>query len=369
MPAAATLPAPPQTDPVDWNTARRVANRLSGKDPLADSYLRDSMDADFALVTTEAEDLVAEFTGLRAPGTAKGGVVDRSGWIDANLVSMRRMLEPFMDRLGSRVTNTPLAPVGKHAAGAEMGALLGYMSQRVLGQYDLLVPEEADTGDCVYYVGPNVLSLEQRFAFRPRDFRRWIAIHEITHRAQFCGVPWLRPYFLSLVEKTFGMVEPDPRVLVRAVARAAESLSRGKSPFDEAGLLGLFANEEQKAVLADVQALMSLLEGHGNYVMNALGREHVYGVDRMERVLQARRETKGIGGQFQKMIGIEMKLRQYALGESFLNGVVAQAGLSAIDSAWTSPETLPTIAELNDPPAWLARMSGGRRPSGGLLRR
>ena len=360
-PAGAIAEAPP-TNPVDWNTARRVAKAMSGKDPLANSYLRDAIDADFALVTTEAENLVADFTGLRAPGVAKGGVVDRAGWIDANLVSMRRMLEPFIDRIGSRVTNTPLAPIGKHAAGAEMGALLGYMSQRVLGQYDLLVPEETDTGDCVYYVGPNVLQLEQRFAFRPRDFRRWIAIHEITHRAQFCGVPWLRPYFLSLVEKTFGMVEPDPRVMLRAIARAAESLSRGKNPFDESGLLGLFASEEQKSVLDDVQALMSLLEGHGNYVMNALGREHVHGVERMERVLQARRATKGVSGQFQKMIGIEMKLRQYALGEAFLNGVVEQAGLSAIDAAWSGPEALPTMAELNDPPLWLARMAGTRSP-------
>ncbi len=347
-------------DPVDWNTARRVARSLSGKDPLADSYLRDAMHDDFALVTSEAEDMVAQFTGLHAPGIAQGGVVDRGGWIDANLASMRRLLGPLTHKFGARVTATPFAPIGKHAAGAEMGALLGYMSQRVLGQYDLLVPEETNTGDVVFYVGPNVLSLEQRFAFRPRDFRRWIAIHEITHRAQFTAVPWLRPYFMSLVERTFGMVDPDPRTLIRGVARAAEALSRGKNPFDEAGLLGVFASDEQRSVLGDVQALMSLLEGHGNYVMNALGRQHVYGVERMERVLQARRETKGIAGQLQKMMGIEMKLRQYAVGEKFLDDVVARAGIGAIDAAWTSAEALPTLDELNDAPRWLARMSGAR---------
>ncbi len=347
-------------DPVDWNTARRVAKTLSGRDPLANSYLRSAMDSDFAQVTSEAESMVAEFTGLHAPGLAQGGVVDRGGWIDANVDSMRRLLGPLTNKFGSRVTGSPFAAVGKHAAGAEMGALLGYMSQRVLGQYDLLVPEETDTGDMVYYVGPNVLSLEKRFAFRPRDFRRWIAIHEITHRAQFTGVPWLRPYFMSLVERTFGIVEPDPRVLIRAIARAAECLSRGKNPFDEAGLIGLFASEEQRGVLNDVQALMSLLEGHGNYVMNALGKQHVYGVDRMERVLQARRATKGLGGQMQKMMGIEMKLRQYAVGEAFLDAVVAQAGIAAINDAWVGPEALPTLSELHDAPKWLARMSGSR---------
>ena len=348
----------PTTDPVDWGTARRVARTFSGRVPLADSYLHDTLESDFVALTAEAESMVAEFTGLEAPGRARGGVVDRHGWIDANLDSMRRLLLPFVERLGGRVSNTPLAPVGKHAAGGEMGVLLGYMSQRVLGQYDLLVPEEAGVGDVVYYVGPNVLTLEKRFAFRPRDFRRWIAIHELTHRAQFTAVPWMRPYFMSLVERTFDMVEPDPRVLVRAIARAAEALSRGRSPFDEAGLLGLFASDEQRLVLADVQALMSLLEGHGNYVMNALGREHVHGVERMERVLQARREVKGISGQFQKMIGIEMKLRQYELGESFLDAVVERAGIDAISAAWESPEALPTLDELHEPMRWLDRTSG-----------
>ena len=348
------------SDPVDWNTARRVAKSLSGRDPLANSYLRAAMDADFAQVTNEAESMVGEFTGLHAPGRAQGGVVDRAGWIDANVDSMRRLLGPLTSKLGPRVSGSPMAGIGRHAAGAEMGALLGYMSQRVLGQYDLLVPEETDTGDVVYYVGPNVLALEKRFAFRPKDFRRWIAIHEITHRAQFTGVPWLRPYFMSLVERTFGMVEPDPRVLIRAVARAAESLTRGRNPFDESGLLGLFASEEQRGVLNDVQALMSLLEGHGNYVMNALGAQHVYGVERMERVLQARRTTKGIGGQLQKMMGIEMKLRQYAVGEAFLDAVVAKAGIAAINDAWSSADALPTLDELHDAPKWLARMSGTR---------
>lgn len=362
-PPTATAATPRRSsDPVDWGTAGRVARALSGKEPFADSYLRDALHTDFVELTAEAETLVGEFTGLVAPGRAVGGVVDRHGWIDANLVSMRRLLTPFVDRLGSRVTNTPFAPVGKHAAGGEMGVLLGYMSQRVLGQYDLLVPEETDAGDVVYYVGPNVLAIEKRFAFRPRDFRRWIAIHELTHRAQFTAVPWLRPYCLSLVERTFAMVEPDPRVLVRALARAAEALSRGRNPFDEAGLLGLFASDEQRAVLDDVQALMSLLEGHGNWVMNALGRRHVHGVERMERVLQSRREVKGVSGQFQKIIGMEMKLRQYALGERFLDAVVEQAGAGAIEAAWAGPEALPTLAELHDPSAWLVRTSGTGRP-------
>ena len=371
-----------RVDAVDWNTARRVARYAAGRDPLSDSYLLRTLETDFAAVTTEAEELVSEFTGLVAPGRAQAGVVDRGGWIDANVASMQRLLAPITAKVGARVSQTPLAPIGKHFAGTELGVLLGYMSQRVLGQYDLLVPEPAaadgppddgelgnpELGDQVFYVGPNVLALEKRFAFRPLDFRRWIAIHELTHRAQFTGVPWLRGYFLSLVERTLSLVEPDPRILLRAAARAAESLSRGRSPFDDAGLIGLFASDEQRAVLDEMQALMSLLEGHGNYVMNALGARHVHGVERMERVLQQRREAKGISGQFQKALGIQMKMRQYEVGEAFLDAVVEQAGIGAIDAAWAGPENLPTLPELRDASRWLGRVHGATVASSGPRR-
>ncbi len=373
---------PVAPDPVDWNTARRVARVVAGRDPLGDSYLLDSLVRDFEAVTVEAVELVGDFTGLVPASQAHAGVLDRAGWIDANVASMQRLVAPMTAKLGARITRTPFAPVGRHATGTEVGVLLGYMSQRVLGQYDLLMPDDtsdsseagasmapgAEAGDCVYYVGANILALEKRFAFRPLDFRRWIAIHELTHRAQFTAVPWLRPYFLSLVERTLGMVEPDPRLLLRAVARAGEALSRGRNPFDEAGLIGLFVSDEQKAVLDDVQALMSLLEGHGNYVMNVLGKRHVHGVERMDRVLSARREARGFSGQIQKALGIQMKLRQYAVGEAFINAVVERAGDRAIDAAWAGPEALPTLAEFHAPDDWLARVHGGvqggrRRPS------
>jgi coenzyme F420 biosynthesis associated uncharacterized protein len=353
------------SEPVDWATARRVARLVAGRDQLADSYLLAALERDFEVVTAEAADLVTEFTGLVPPSRPQAAVLDRAGWIGANVTSMQRLIAPVAAKLGDRLSRSALGPVGRHATGAEVGVLLGYMSQRVLGQYDLLVPDgdsTTDDGDEVYYVGVNVLALEKRFAFRPLDFRRWIAIHELTHRAQFTGVPWLRGYFLSLVERTLGMVEPDPRLLMRGVARAAEALSRGRNPFDEAGMIGLFVSPEQRAVLDDVQALMSLLEGHGNHVMNVLGARHVQGVERMDRVLTARREARGLSGQIQKALGIQMKLRQYALGEAFIKSVVAVAGERAIDAAWGGADALPTLAELHAPDTWLARVHGTARP-------
>jgi coenzyme F420 biosynthesis associated uncharacterized protein len=356
--AVATVASTP--DPVDWPTAIKVARMVAGRDQIAASYLGASLARDFEAVTVEAEELVADFTGLRSPGKAHAEVLDRAGWVEANVTSMQTMLAPLTERLGERLAQSPIAPLGRRIAGAEVGSLLGYLAQRVLGQYDLLVPE-ADPGspgaDAVYYVGPNVLALEKRFAFRPLDFRRWIAIHEVTHRAQFTGVPWMRDYFLSLVQGSMSIVDPDPTVMLRAIGRAADALRVGKNPLDDGGLVGLFASPEQQEILGRIQGLMSLLEGHGNYVMNELGRRHVNGADRMNRVLSTRRQQRGLGKQFQKLLGMEAKMRQYEVGERFVRGVETAAGIEALDAAWRDPSCLPTVAELDDPEGWLARVS------------
>ena len=351
-----TEPASPvrAPDPVDWATARTVARIVAGRDPLVSSYLGASLDADFGALTVVAEELVADHTGLHAPGHVRAVVLDRREWVDSNLASMRNLLDPLMQRFGEQMAHNPFAPIGRRIAATEMGALLGYVAQRVLGQYDLLVPD--DRGEAVYYVGANVLGFEKRFAFRPRDFRLWIAIHEVTHRAQFVGVPWMREYFLSLVQQVFELVDPDPRTLARALSNAVEAIRRGQNPLDEGGLVSLIATREQRGVLGQVQALMSLLEGHGNVVMTDLGARHVAGEERMARVLHQRRQTGGIAQQMQKLLGLEQKMRQYEVGEKFVRGVLDIGGPRAIDHAWVAPENLPVLAELDDPGAWLARV-------------
>jgi coenzyme F420 biosynthesis associated uncharacterized protein len=341
-------------DPVDWGTARTVARIVAGRDPLVSSYLGASLDADFGALTVVAEELVAAHTGLHPPGHVRAVVLDRREWVDSNLASMRNLLDPLMQRFGEKMAHNPLAPIGRRIAATEMGALLGYVAQRVLGQYDLLVPD--DRGEAVYYVGANVLGLEKRYAFRPRDFRLWIAIHEVTHRAQFVGVPWMRQYFLSLVQQVFELVDPDPRTLARALSNAVEAIRRGENPLDEGGLVSLIATEEQRGVLGQVQALMSLLEGHGNVVMTDLGRRHVAGEERMARVLHQRRQSGGLASQIQKLLGLEQKMRQYEVGEKFVRGVLDIGGPRAIDHAWVGPGNLPLLAELDDPSAWLTRV-------------
>jgi len=348
---------------VDWDLARKVATRAGARKPFAHAAVDDpTLASDFAELTVQAEALVAAETGLRSlAGPARAQVADRAMWVDANVASFRRLLRPLLEKMEPKVSGSRLSPVARRVSGIELGVMLGWMSTRVLGQYDLLVPD--DRGEAVYYVGANVLALEKRFAFRPRDFRLWIAIHEVTHRAQFVGVPWMRDYFLSLVRQVFELVDPDPRALARALGNAVEAIRRGQNPLDEGGLVSLIATPEQRGVLGQVQALMSLLEGHGNFVMNDLGHRHVAGDERMARVLHQRRQVGGVVAQLHKLLGLEQKMRQYEVGERFVRGVVDLGGPRAIDHAWAAPENLPQPAELDDPVAWLTRVD--RMPAAG----
>src|SRR4051794_20012130 len=262
------------TGPVDWGLAERIAVRVSGREPFAESYHYASLLPDFEELTAEAEELVYRATGLRSlAGPARARVTDRAGWVRANLASFSRLLRPLTDKLNERVGDSRLAPLAQRATGAELGLLLGWMSTRVLGQYDLLIIEEEnpDDQDIVYYVGPNVLALEKRFAFPPREFRLWLALHEVTHRAQFTGVEWMRPHFLSLVDQSIRAIDPDPKRFVEALRRAVDQVRTGHNPLDDGGLVAMFAGAEQFAVLQQVQGLMSLLEGHGDITMDRAG--------------------------------------------------------------------------------------------------
>jgi len=355
MPAAGAANG---TEPVDWRLAERVARGIAGRDRFSDSYLGASLHRDFARATSDAEAAVADYTGLRGPDFAVAEVVDRGGWVSANVRSMRSMLAPLTDRFGDRLATSPLAPVGRRVAATELGLLLGYVAQRVLGQYDLLVPDDDGpaAGDRVYYVGANVLALEKRYAFRPADFRLWIALHEVTHRAQFTGVPWLRDYFMEQVHSLLSGIEPDPGLLFAALGRAVEAISQGRNPVDERGVMGLLANDAQRAAMDRVQALMSLLEGHGNAVMNHLGAHMVDGQARMASVLSTRRNARGATALLHRLMGLEMKMRQYEVGEAFVQAITDRAGFRALDVAWSGAESLPTLAELTAPDDWLARV-------------
>ncbi len=378
-----TEPAPPAVDDqtvgpgaVGWDTAERVATWVGGRARVPAPYRPDLLQAEFEELTAQAEELVAASTGLRsAAGPARARVTDRAGWVHANVASFQRLLGPHLDRLdptrlsGSNAVlgliSGPLASAGRTATGAQMGIVLGWLSTRVLGQYDLLLTEEAvDEQDLVYFVGPNVVALERQHGFEPREFRLWLALHEVTHRCQFTAIPWMRDYFVSLVEEGIGSLEPDPGRLAAAVRRMADEIRAGRNPLDDNGALGLVATPEQLEGLHRIQALMSLLEGHGDVTMDRAGAADIPSAAHFSRVLRARRkQAHGVSRLLQQLIGIEAKLRQYEEGERFIAAVEGEGGTALLDNAWRGPEWLPSLDEIRDPASWITRVGGAPAPA------
>jgi coenzyme F420 biosynthesis associated uncharacterized protein len=356
---------------IDWRTADRVARWAAGRTSAPASYRPAEMQRDFDQMVLRAEALVTAATGLEVPGPARGRVIDRPGWVSANVASFQRLLGPTLAKVAA--TKTPsvfassapglarqLAGASRSLSGTQLGLVLAWMSTRVLGQYDLLLTDAVDQADqdVVYFVGPNVAALEERHGFAPSEFRLWLALHELTHRAQFMGVPWLRPYFVSLVEAGLEPLGSDPKRLLDALRRAAQEIRAGRNPLGEAGMLGLVATEEQLVALRRIQALMSLLEGHGDVTMDRAGADAVPGAARFGAVLRQRRESaRGAARLLQQVLGLEAKFRQYAEGERFVREVERIGGRELFDLVWQGPEWLPTLEEVRDPLSWVRRVS------------
>ncbi|MHB8295103.1 MAG: zinc-dependent metalloprotease [Acidimicrobiales bacterium] len=348
-------------DAIAWDVAERVATLVAGRAPSSASYHYDSLQPDFDELTAVAEELVAEETGLRSSlGPARAVVTDRPGWVHANVSSFQRLLRPLTEHLAPKIAASFLAPASRAVSGAELGALLGWMSTRVLGQYDLLLVEEENPADqdIVYFVGPNVVAIEKRFDFPPRQFRLWLAIHEVTHRAQFTGIDWMRPHFLSLVDRALSGLGPDPRLLLDGLRRAARQIRAGENPLAEGGLVGLLAGPEQHQLLRQVQALMSLLEGHGDVTMDRAGAAVIPEAGEFSAALKARRaQMRGPARLLAQIIGLEAKMRQYEQGERFIEAVEREAGREVMDLVWRGPEWLPSFDELGEPALWVSRVS------------
>jgi coenzyme F420 biosynthesis associated uncharacterized protein len=341
---------------VDWDTAAKVAKRFSGEYPLAGTYHEHRFELQAPGLVARASEMVSAETGLELTGAPVVGVTSREEWVQTNIKSFGALLEPLEEKLAEK--DGIGSSMAARIMGIELGAVLGFMSKRVLGQYELVLPTGNDEkGDTVLFVGANIMSMERQYEFRPSSFRFWVALHECAHRAQFTGVPWLRDYFLSLVERLVDSSEPEKGRLTRIASELRSAEGQGADRLGDAGLVGLLASPDQREVLDDVQALMSLLEGHGHVVMDRLGEREIVGVDRMSNVLKARRKDPK-SAAFMKLIGIEMKMKQYDAGAAFISRVEEEASWDALSMAWESPDALPTLGEIDDASLWLDRMAG-----------
>jgi coenzyme F420 biosynthesis associated uncharacterized protein len=354
-----TAAASDSPDGIPWELADKIACRLAGTYPLADSYHAAALAEQAPDMVRRAADMVTVETGLEGPGIPDVAVIGRQEWVRANVTFFAEMLAPAEERLADGIRSlgglvSGSGRLAKRLAAAELGALLGVISRRVLGQYELVLPS-ADRGDTVFLIAPNILSLERANQFRPDEFRFWLALHESAHRLQFLGVPWMQDYFLGLVKELIATSEPERGRLTRVAGELRAAAAEGRPMIGETGVLGLMASPDQRDLLDRVQALMSLLEGHGHVVMDRIGARTLVTQKRMSRLIKRRRTDPRMAA-FLKLTGMEMKLRQYELGEKFILGVEAMAGWQALDIAWSAPDALPTRAEIEDPQQWLDRV-------------
>lgn len=339
---------------------RGLTHRIAGTYPLADTYHMGALQSEMEEVTALVAELVPTATGLELTGSPSTVVIGRQEWVGRNVASFAHLIEPVRKRLleMNEASGKPpgsMARIVDRFVKTETEALLSVMARRVLGQYELVLPT-GEPGDVVSYVGPNIMQMERANQFRPSEFRFWVALHEMTHRAQFQGIPWLRDYFMGLVTELVEQSRPEPGKLGRIIDEMTQRRRAGTDLVDERGLLGLFATGGQREVIDRVQALMSLLEGHGHVVMDRLGATHLRTQDRMSRMLKARRTDKRTATFF-RLTGLEMKLKQYRIGERFVKTVETEAGWETLGLAFRGASSLPTLAEIEEPVAWLERVA------------
>ncbi|MFC1430865.1 zinc-dependent metalloprotease [Streptacidiphilus sp. N1-3] len=379
------------TGMVDWNLAVATATRLVRPGPEVTREEARAAVAELHRHAADAEQHVRAFTGMNSPSSAATPVlvVDRPGWVKANVAGFRTIITPLADRMQARRAATPggavLGTVGGKVTGVEVGMLLAFLSSKVLGQYETFAPAEvpADLSTLddehpvqpgrLLLVAPNIVAVERELDVDPHDFRLWVCLHEETHRTQFTAVPWLRDHIEGEIQTFLAQTDIDPATLLERLREAAGSLGSlpgfgggGDGDDDGAGgagggtgsLMDIVQTPEQREILARLTAVMSLLEGHADVVMDGVGPQVVPSVAEIREKFQQRR-AKGTGrldALLRKALGLDAKMRQYQDGAVFVRAAVDAVGMAGFNRVWTSPNTLPTKEEIHNPAAWVARI-------------
>lgn len=349
---------------VDWDLAVTTAKRLMRPGPEVSRDEARLVVEELRASATRAERYVRDFTGLHADSaSAPVLVVDRGGWVEANVDGFREVLRPLIVQLRDKRGNPGkvTTAIGSRVTGLEAGGLLAYLSNKVLGQFDPFYTgsDGASYGGRLLLVAPNVVHVERELTVDSHDFRLWVCVHEETHRVQFTAVPWLRQHLLDEISGLVGNADLDPDKLakmMRDVIEGAGRLVRGDS---EVSILDIVQTPEQKAVVERITAVMSLLEGHADVVMDGVGPRVIPSVATIRAKFNKRREGAGPFDQLvRRLLGLDAKLRQYRDGAAFVRGVVGKVGMEGFNAVWDGPANLPGKSEINDPSLWVARVHG-----------
>lgn len=341
---------------VDWSLARQIARFAAGGDD------QPALGFDFRQASETALGQVSSYSGLELAAEAPPvHEVGRASWAEANLESLSELLTPVTAGLDARLGRAgPLAGPLKAAAGAtlaaEVGLVMGYMSQRVLGQYEvsLLQPEVKPR---LLFVTPNLARAVRDLEVDQESFLRWVSLHEVTHVLQFSGVPWLREHLGALLREYLATVE------VRIERGAAGGLPAMPDPsliverFREGGLAALVQSREQRDIMERIQSTMAVVEGYSEHVMDAVGADVLPEYAGLRDAMEQRRRSRSAPERvLMRLLGLDQKMRQYEDGKRFCDGVVAEGGIEKLNLVWSAPTALPTAAELSSPAGWIGRL-------------
>ncbi len=345
---------------VDWDLATRSGRRLARPGPALPADEAERVVKELRTLAADAEGHVVDYTQLIPAGAAAPVlVVDRPAWIRANVAGLRAMSGPLLGKLEAKQTGKASSAASRRISGIQVGGLLAYMSSKVLGQYEVFGDDAGDdaipASGRLLLVAPNIAEVERRLDVPERDFRLWVCLHEQTHRVQFTAVPWLRAHLESELAAFADVTDVDPNALA-ARLRAALNAVRHR---EGGSMVELLQTPEQRVVLDRLQAIMTLLEGHADQVMDAVGPVVVPSVKTIRERFERRRDgISPIDRVIRRLLGLDLKLQQYREGGAFVRAVVSRVGVSGFNTVWESPQTLPSRAELAAPEAWLTRVLG-----------
>jgi len=375
---------PPRTM-IDWDLAVATASRLAGPGPQIGRADAEATVAELRADAERSTGLVRDYTGLVATErTAPVLVVDRSGWVQANADGFADIVAPLVDRMQKhRAPGGLTQAVGSKVTGLEVGGLLGFMSSRVLGQFDPFYsgpgPDPAGAGagagaggvdgagsalalpsaGRLLLVAPNIVHVETELRVDPTDFRLWVCLHEETHRVQFTAVPWMRDHIRGEIEHLLGSVDLDPGRVAALVGDGVRRLAEVVRGSEDTSLVDLFSTPEQRAVLDRITGVMSLLEGHADVVMDGVGPTVIPSVDRIRARFDRRRRGAGpLDRVLRRLLGLDAKMAQYRDGAAFVRRVLDRVDREGFDAVWADPAHLPSKAEIGDPDAWVRRVHG-----------
>jgi coenzyme F420 biosynthesis associated uncharacterized protein len=357
---------------VDWSRAERIAvDRLrSAPGSLTADELR-ATEAEYAAAMDLIVPRLSAELGTALPGVVeRSGVVDRAGWVHANVATFASLIGTLEDELldqvmplGGGLGKATMALANRWVTTRQLGFLLGFMGSKVLGQYDLALLSAEATPGRLLFVEENIRQTAAVLDVPLRPFRTWIALHETTHAFEFEAHPWLRPYLAERLERQLRLFSREASSLGREALRSLGRQIRGEA--DTSGAehwMERLMTDEQRVLFRETQAVMSLLEGFSDYVMDEVGRDLVPDVERISARFHERRHARRSPFEraIMRLTGMDMKLEQYRKGERFVRTIAQSGGAAALRRLWDGPETLPRHGEIDEPEAWLRRVMAAR---------